>query len=149
MPHTRARIDIRLPHGDDLALEPHFHPPEELRLKPVAAGQGADMGKQPVEPCARASDGAVDPLRRKQERAGDALGGAKIAQRPRERGRVVEPGEMVERANCDHAVRATAARPADQGPVRRLIPAICGEKAHCRLIPRPETPKPEPHGGPP
>ena len=70
-----------------------------------AARQAADMGQHRVDRLARAGDGAVDPLRRQQQRAGHAPATAELRQRRLQPGGIVEAGELVERGEDEHAAR--------------------------------------------
>src|SRR6056297_775884 len=106
---ARLGVDVRLAHGDDLALEADLEAAEGLPLTAAflplqigAAGQGADMGQHRVDSGAGACDGAVDPFMRQQERTRDALREAKAIERATDGGGVIEAGEVVEGGDGIH-----------------------------------------------
>ncbi len=112
VPGASQRIDLRLAHGDDLTLEPHFHAVErllarsgQLHIERGAIGQGADLRKHRGDALGTARNRAVDPLAGEQQRALDALRLAQRGQRRAQRGRIGEPGEPVQRGNRDGANR--------------------------------------------
>ena len=84
-----GRVDQRLAHRHDFALEPYLGTVEghrvrrgKLHLQPRTAGQGADMREHRVNALGRPGNRSVDPFLRQQQRAADALRLAQGQQRP-------------------------------------------------------------------
>ena len=75
-----GRVDQRLAHRHDLALQPHLGTVEghrvrrgKLHLQPRTARQATNMRQHRVDPCGRSGDRAVDAFPRQQQRAAHAL----------------------------------------------------------------------------
>ena len=112
-----AGVDVGLAHRHDLALQPDLEAGKGrlpgralLPLQIGAAGQGADVGQHRVDARARACDGAVDPLGRDQQGAGDAARLAHGAEAGAQGVRVREPGEVIERGDDLHGRGCKARR---------------------------------------
>ena len=139
MPDPRARIDIRLPHGDDLFLQAHLHPTEGLILRAAflplqvgTAGQGADMRQNRVDACAGSGNRAIDPLTGQQKGTGHALGQAQVFQRALQGRRILETGKVVKRSDRVHGLRSTPAPAPRQGTGRRgPSPAAGSDRPAC------------------
>jgi len=73
-------VDVRLPHGDDLALHPHLHAVKRhfrgdgvFHVEVSAPRQRPDVAEHRGQRIVSACNGAIDPFAGKQQRALDTM----------------------------------------------------------------------------